>query len=236
MYPYKGNIYLCPFSDSQLYNDTLNKSKFWLNENFYEVNLSSIYGQAYEHYISQPIVGSISPYCLLSQIMTKYEIDFTTVSLESLRSFEIPLEWHAQYTGLVHGVAGWFDVVFPSNNLEIVEQENILSTSPYVSGTHWHQIRFLLPKPIAMNQNQVLIGKMKWEANDQRSYDLSIELHLRGTDIYMKQNYRLNDQQYCYNYINNNPSPPLPSLQLFQERALNPLENDHSKFEAFSLY
>jgi histone-arginine methyltransferase CARM1 len=49
----------------------------------------------------------------------------------------------------MHGISSWFDTNFKGINQEIV-----LSTSPYNSPTHWYQIRLLLPEPIAINKGQ----------------------------------------------------------------------------------
>ena len=40
MFPSEANLHICPFYDTYLYNEQLNKTKFWNNKNFYGINLS----------------------------------------------------------------------------------------------------------------------------------------------------------------------------------------------------
>ena len=46
MFPNEANLYIMPFSDDQLYARQLKKAKFWENENFYGLNLSSLKNKA----------------------------------------------------------------------------------------------------------------------------------------------------------------------------------------------
>ncbi len=55
--------------------------------------------------------------------------------MENLKTFTIPFTWSFPYTGVVHGIAGWFDIDLAGFNL---------STAPSAERTHWQQVRFLL--------------------------------------------------------------------------------------------
>ena len=45
---------------------------------------------------------------------------------------------------------------------------SFMTTSPYATPTHWQQVRFLLPEPIAVNKGQKLVGTMHCKVNEQR--------------------------------------------------------------------
>lgn len=68
-----------------------------------------------------------------------HTIDFTTVTGPELQSFEIPFSFPIHKTGIIHGIAGWFDIHFRGSS-ELV----VLSTAPDASLTHWYQCRMLL--------------------------------------------------------------------------------------------
>jgi len=102
MYPSSSKIHLAPFTDSSLFMETMNKVRFWQQENFYSLDISCLIREALHQHFSQPVVGCFDPRSLLSPSVEKH-IDFLTVSLEELRSFEIDLDFTAQYTGVIHG-------------------------------------------------------------------------------------------------------------------------------------
>ena len=114
-----------------------------------------------------------------------------------MKTFQIPISWTLPYTGLIHGIAGWFDI-----NLAGL----ILSTSPTAEKTHWQQIRFLFQEPIAVNAMEVLNGVMNFKVNDSRSYDITVELFGdndggddRMADFkYRKGSWKLHEQTYYY--------------------------------------
>lgn len=43
-----------------------------------------------------------------------------------------------------------------------------MTTSPFAPPTHWQQVRFALPEPLAANKGQIVSGEMRFEVNDQR--------------------------------------------------------------------
>jgi len=192
MFPSSSKIFLAPFTDSFLYSETMSKVRFWHQEDFYGFNLSALSNHALNHHFAQPVVGCFDPRSLLSNPVEK-KIDFMTVKLEQLREFSIETNFVSRYTGIVHGIAGWFEV-----NFEGSEVNASLTTSPYAPKTHWYQVRFLFKIPIAINVGQKLSGVMHLKANEQRSYNIRITLALEGTSIFVNQEFSLHEQQYWY--------------------------------------
>lgn len=194
MFPYQGTIYFCPFSDSRIYQEVLQRASFWQQDQFYQIDLRPIASLAKEHYISQPIIDIFSPHCLVSDTTSNFVINFESDPISKLQHFIVPLSFKASCTGLIHGIAGWFDVIFHG------QTTTTLSTSPFLPRTHWYQIRFLFPIPIAVNQGQMIEGTFEWCINDHRSYDLTLDLSLSNTSDKVKihQVYHLHEQQYGY--------------------------------------
>ncbi|KAF9982822.1 Histone-arginine methyltransferase carm1 [Modicella reniformis] len=126
-----------------------------------------------------PVVGHFDPKSLLAIPVSGtdgYEMDFNTITMKALRDFVVPLSWRAQYTGLLHGVAGWFDLVFSGNPESDASQPIEMSTGPSAEKTHWQQVRFLFREPLAVNSGQIIRGWMHCVVNDMRSYTVDIEI------------------------------------------------------------
>lgn len=87
------------------------------------------------------------------------------------------MQFQALQTGICHGLAFWFDVAFNGSTQQIW-----LSTSPISPLTHWYQVRCLLQNPIYVRQGQTIAGKVLLVANKRQSYDVTINLHIEGTN------------------------------------------------------
>ncbi len=194
MFPSRGTIALAPFSDIALYSDAMGKISFWNSRDFYGVDLSALTEGAATAQFSQAIVGPIDGRTLMAGAAV-HSLDFCTVSVGELCAFTVPFAFTCTLTGLIHGLAGWFDVHF----LGSATPPRVLSTSPQSDTTHWYQVRFLLDHPIAVNIGQVVRGEMAFAANDQRSHDIEVRIGLdgctpkRGVKV---QRYSLQEQQY----------------------------------------
>lgn len=118
-----------------------------------------------------------------------HKIDFLSVTESQLRSFSIPVRWASGYTGILHGIAGWFDIELAPGF--------ILSTAPNAERTHWQQVRFLFKDPLAVNAGDVIQGIFHMTVNDNRSYDLSVELHT-SVGASRSATWNLHEQTYHY--------------------------------------
>jgi type I protein arginine methyltransferase len=137
MFPSTSTIYLAPFTDQGLYTETVTKVRFWQQTDFHGVDLSALASDAMAHHFGQPVVGCFDPRILMAP-SCEHVIDFETVTVEGLQAFAIPFRLTSTYTGVVHGLAGWFDVHFNGSDTQVN-----LTTSPFGAKTHWYQIRFL---------------------------------------------------------------------------------------------
>ncbi|KAJ2750455.1 hypothetical protein GGI19_005099 [Coemansia pectinata] len=179
MLPSSGTIHLAPISDAALWSETITKARFWQQDSFYGVDLNPYFAPAFDEFFSAPVVGCFSPATLIGDSV-QYEVDFHTVTLAGLKEFVIPIDWQIKYTGLMHGVAGWFDLAFvpPASSLHPGTKSSTvyMSTSPYSPATHWQQVRLLLKQPLAVNAGQVIRGQISMKVNDQRSYDMEARI------------------------------------------------------------
>lgn len=212
MFPSSGTIFLAPFSDAALYASTKERVKFWESRDFFGVKLSPLASRAKSQYFSQPIVGGVDPNTLMAGAVS-YEFPFYSITKADLQSFEIKLDFQAAATGVCHGLAGWFDVAFAGSNGQVID----LSTAPNKERTHWHQVRFLFRNPLALNRGQRLSGLASFKVNDQRSYDIDVELFIEGADLSVRQSFALHDQQY-WNLNGIQTTTNLDYLSIYPER------------------
>jgi len=177
MFPNRSRLAIAPFSDPSLYNDMASRSVFWRSQDFYGVNLTSAAGKAMEEQFRQPIVDYIDTNILVAPCHIE-EFDFTTISRSSLENIVITCQFHVSSPCLIHGLAGWFDVLCEGS-----DQTLGFSTSPWCAPTHWYQIRFLLQQPVAVNPGQIVLSTLTMEANIHQSYYIRIRLQIAGTNI-----------------------------------------------------
>lgn len=210
MFPSSSSIYLSPFSDLNLYADAVQKIGFWNNRDFYGVDLSCLVEPAAASQFAQVVVGPVDPKTLLAPPQV-YHFDFTVVRAQELRNFTINFSFTSELTGIVHGIAGWFDVQLAGSSMT-----KTLSTGPNGEITHWYQARFVFPHPIAINRGQQLDGSMHFAANDQRSHDVTIKVHLEGQEIRAEHRYAMQDQQYWNLTSNTNNALSREFLALYE--------------------
>ena len=86
---------------------------------------------------------------------------------------EIPLEFHSLQSGLVHGLAFWFDVAFFGSSSTVW-----LSTAPTEPLTHWYQVRCLLETPLFVKQGQLLTGTVLLIANKRLDFLLCVNIQI----------------------------------------------------------
>ncbi|KAG1670298.1 hypothetical protein FOA52_003648 [Chlamydomonas sp. UWO 241] len=173
MFPQVGRIHAAAFSDDVLYNEVLSKSFFWMQPNFYGVDITSLQADAMDSYFAQVVVDAFKPSTLVSSCATKV-LDFLTVSESELHDISIPLSLKVGGTGpvTVHGVASWFDVFFNGSNNQVW-----LSTAPGLPTTHWFQLRCVLKGPLYVNAPCTLSGTLRLVAHARQSYHVHVELN-----------------------------------------------------------
>ncbi|KAJ3363149.1 hypothetical protein GGF32_004720 [Allomyces javanicus] len=184
IFPSSGSIFLSPFTDAILYTETMTKVRFWESTNFYGIDFSPLFDEAKDEYFAMPVVGHFDPKSLMAAPAAPYAMDFTTITREELLDLVIPFEWTVSYTGLIHGIGGWFDLAFtPPPIGDELGSTVAMSTAPNAANTHWQQVRFLLTEPLAVNAGDAVRGWLRCRVNAMRSYMIVGELVVNGTPL-----------------------------------------------------
>ena len=170
MFPDRATLFAAPFSDDALYQEQFAKAAFWCQPNFFGVDLNALRDDALTFYYSQPVVGPVAPHTICCPAVSK-AFDFTSMSMEAIQRFEIPLSFTLGGITQIHGIALWFDCNFPGSQREV-----LLGTAPTDPLTHWYQVRCMLRAPLALGTNHRLTGSLRFEANESRGYNVHMTL------------------------------------------------------------
>uniref|UniRef100_A0A672Z693 Histone-arginine methyltransferase CARM1 n=1 Tax=Sphaeramia orbicularis TaxID=375764 RepID=A0A672Z693_9TELE len=200
MFPTIGDVHLAPFTDEQLYMEQFTKANFWYQPSFHGVDLSALRGAAVDEYFRQPIVDTFDIRILMAKSV-KYTVNFLEAKEEDLYRIEIPFKFHMMHSGLVHGLAFWFDVAFMGSVMTVW-----LSTAPTEPLTHWYQVRCLLQSPLFTKAGDTLSGTAMLVANKRQSYDISIVAQVDQTGS--KSSNLLDLKNPFFRYTGTTPNPP----------------------------
>ncbi|CAL8342801.1 unnamed protein product [Merluccius merluccius] len=200
MFPTIGDVHLAPFTDEQLYMEQFTKANFWYQPSFHGVDLSALRGAAVDEYFRQPIVDTFDIRILMAKSV-KYTVNFLDTKEEDLYRIEIPFKFHMMHSGLVHGLAFWFDVAFIGSVMTVW-----LSTAPTEPLTHWYQVRCLLQSPLFTKAGDTLSGTALLIANKRQSYDISIVAQVDQTGS--KSSNLLDLKNPFFRYTGTSPTPP----------------------------
>ncbi|KAG0495711.1 hypothetical protein HPP92_000402 [Vanilla planifolia] len=173
MFPSVGRIHMAPFSDEYLFVEIANKALFWQQQNFYGVDLTPLYGSAFQGYFSQPVVDAFDPRLLVS-LPTFHVLDFSCIKEEDLYEIDIPLNFIASVGTRVHGLACWFDVLFNGSSFQ-----RWLTTSPGSPTTHWYQMRCVLSQPLYVMAGQEITGRLHLVAHSAQSYTIHLTMSVK---------------------------------------------------------
>ncbi|KAM6984679.1 histone-arginine methyltransferase CARM1 [Aplochiton taeniatus] len=168
MFPSSSDIHLAPFTDEQLYIEHYARASFWHQRCFYGVNLGSLHSEAVDEFYKQPIVDTFEINILMAKSV-KHCLNFMEAKEEDIHRIEIPFVFDLLQSGLVHGLAFWFDTAFLGSKSSVW-----LSTAPTEPLTHWYQVRCLLQTPLFAKLGQTLSGTVLLTANNRQSYDITI--------------------------------------------------------------
>ncbi|WFC97045.1 type I protein arginine methyltransferase [Malassezia brasiliensis] len=195
LFPRTGTLCFSLLSDARLWQEVHTRGEWWNTSNFYGVDLTPFVGASRAEAFASPVVGCFSPMHIVGaqtdaataalvcpeDAVNRYLVDFSTVSLEDLRTFDVPIAFDCVTEPVVvHGLGAWFDLSFLQPGEEGDEAAGMggMTTSPFAPATHWAQVRLLFAEPLALNRGQCVLGTLHFSANASRSYDIRAELHV----------------------------------------------------------
>lgn len=178
MFPSSGTIFIAPFSDEVLHWEQRYRSSFWDNSSFHGIDLRPVMRLSMEEQFRKPVCDYINPNFLVATAQSQL-FDFTTITIESLETIEMPFTFQITRACVVHGLAGWFDCTFDGSTRPV-----ILSTAPWCPGTHWYQMRFLLENPLTVIAGQRIEGHFSLKSNNIQSYFARLRMRLQGTEAW----------------------------------------------------
>lgn len=167
MFPESAHLYVAPLKMDILHEEMRTKNESWLQkENFYDLDLSSIFESANLTENTRIIIDQIPVDCVL-QKPQKHFFDFKKIGPDDIHDILFNFEFNTSEEIFYNAIGMWFDVNFP---FYASDEYYCLSTAPNLPLTHWYQSIFLLPQECS--------GKNKFEikmhANHSRTYDIDL--------------------------------------------------------------
>ena len=195
MFPRTGTLCFSLLSDARLWQEVHTRGEWWNTSNFYGVDLTPFLAASRAEAFASPVVGCFSPTHIVGaqadaataalvcpeDAVNKYVVDFSTIALEDLRTFDVPIAFDCVTEPVVvHGLGAWFDLSFlqPGEETDEAGGAGVMTTSPFAPATHWAQVRLLFAEPLALNRGQCVLGTLHFAANASRSYDIHAELRV----------------------------------------------------------
>lgn len=191
VFPRTGSLCFSLLNDTRLWQEVKARGDWWNSTSFYGVDLTPFTAAARAEAFSSPVVGCFSPVHVVGaaadggnvdSVVCRYVIDFLTIEMAHLRSFDVPLAFDCvDEPVIVHGLGAWFDLSFlqPEDDVDAPSAfQNLMTTSPFAPATHWAQVRLLLEEPLALNRGQRVLGTLHFAVNEHRSYDVQAHLYV----------------------------------------------------------
>jgi len=171
MYPSRAQLFLCPGNFQKQLDEG---AGFWKGD-VYGFDFACLVEEAEAEVRAQPMASGTFTEDQLTQGVAPVmvaDLDLGTCTkamvrnIRSAYSFVLPDRKKAPET--VHGMALWFDVLFPASKVK-------LQTGPHHPKTHWGQTLALMDEPFDLEPGEDLSGTMRLKSNkdNHRFYDVS---------------------------------------------------------------
>jgi hypothetical protein len=192
--PKSLKLITAPISDKKTNIYLKEQSAFWNDQHFFGVDLSCEAETAIKQTFAQTLTGRVLEESLMSIRPESYEIDLQTSSKENVENFDVSINFKAACNGMIHGIAAWFELDLGLNQCTI-------KSGPTTDDSQWYTCRFLLPKPMLINANEVVNGMLKFQVNKLDSYNIMIDLENSSKGTRSRHLYPMN--HYVTHGMNN---------------------------------
>ena len=171
MFPTRARMYLAPISDDETWAERVD---FW--HNVYGVNMSALLPYAAKCAFEEPMIEMVPSSMQIGREVLIKELDCSTCTVADI-PFRADFACQALYTGYVHGMFSWFDVVFEGPTRHVT-----LSTSPSTGYTHWRHAIFYLDQPVYVQQDDQIRGAItaRPEAENHRFIETDLHISFAG--------------------------------------------------------
>ena len=165
--PSAANLYICPVSMTDFYNNNL---RFW--NSLYGFNFSPVASHVKQKMLTAPQIELLAKEQCLAEPERVLSLDLKYVDREDVRKIFSHVKFRLTKNGLLHGLAFWFDVEFDG------DVPSLFSTGPNCEETHWKQTIIMLPDALLVNRSEEFECTVLAEqsAEHPRRYNLSIEV------------------------------------------------------------
>lgn len=182
LFPAEARVYLAPFTN-EWYDQ---RAAFW--KNVYGFDFSPVLPFATKCFYEEPAVDQVPAQNLLTVSAERvFSIDCATVTREALQKLSSSFSFSCMASSVLHGFAGWFDVVFHGpvkfhppdaehSDARQVQEVYVLTTSPENGYTHWRQTLFYLDAPHTVVQDQQITGEISVANNGSCKRCTSVRL------------------------------------------------------------
>mmetsp|Transcript_22488 Transcript_22488/g.60839 ORF Transcript_22488/g.60839 Transcript_22488/m.60839 type:complete len:371 (-) Transcript_22488:562-1674(-) len=189
LYPSKATMYFAPIRTAALaersvsYAQTMQEwhtfAGYMKNEHGISVDcLTGAYDQEHKiYYMRTSQWASLRAEEVVGSACEWFSFDVATVTIEELKTkVQAPFSCKVGVPGVMHALAGWFDVQFEGSAAKPASSPVTLSTAPHVGYTHWGQQVFLLAGEVAGVPGDVLEGEASLVRQERNQRTLKLDL------------------------------------------------------------
>jgi protein arginine N-methyltransferase 3 len=189
MAPSQTRILMAALDDEDLKNDRVN---FW--NDVYGFKMSAMK----EPTLNEAVVDFIKASSVCSDVVILKDLPLQTITIKQL-DFVSRFEVVVQRDGSVNAFGGWFDTWFTRDGHDIpkdqqmqkVEGETFMTTSPFGEDTHWKQTTFILENPLAVKKGDRIQGVFTCHKGTDNPRELECEIEYTFNGVSKIQNFYL---------------------------------------------
>lgn len=187
--PSQTRILMAALEDEDLKNNRVN---FW--NDVYGFKMSAMK----EPTLNEAVVDFIEPSSVCSDVVTLKDLPLQTITIKQL-DFVSKFEVVVQRDGNVNAFGGWFDTWFTRDGhaipkeqqMQKVEGETFMTTSPFGEDTHWKQTTFFLEESIAVKKGDRIQGTFTCHKGTDNPRELECEIEYVFNGVSKIQNFYL---------------------------------------------